>query len=320
MNKYSLRFAIAAGSAIIALTSQLAYAQVAHPDTRPFNPRATSNGYGPTQIEMPAASPLGIVTQRVGLATVTITYSRPGAKGRTVFGGASTLVRTGERWRTGANRTTSIKFSDDVVIEGQHVPAGEYGMYSIPNSKTWTVVLNKSLTQDADVEGFKDDQDVARFTLTPYKLATKVETFAIGFTDLSPSMVNVTMEWEQTGVKFTVTTDTDRKIMAQIEQSVLKNKAPAASDLAVAAAYYYNNKKDLNLALRWIQKANALNPGYVALNTEALILLKLKKYPEAIAVAEHSKKLALANVPPSDFADKADKLISSAQINIHLSK
>src|SRR4028119_1620160 len=105
------------------------------------------------QISTPAASPKSTVTQRVGLTDVTITYSRPSAKGRAVFG---TLVPFGKRWRTGANATTTIKFSDEVTVEGKKVPAGEYGIYTIPNKTEWLVVLNKSTKQGADVDGFKD--------------------------------------------------------------------------------------------------------------------------------------------------------------------
>ena len=117
------------------------------------------------QIATPQASPKSTVTQRVGLTDITIVYYRPGVKARTIFG---TVVPFGKRWRTGANATTSIKFSDDVLIEGKKVAAGEYGIYTIPNKTEWLVVLNKSLKQGADVDGFKDDQDVARFTIKPY--------------------------------------------------------------------------------------------------------------------------------------------------------
>jgi hypothetical protein len=95
------------------------------------------------QIRTPAASPLSTVTQRVGLTDVTITYSRPSLKGRAAFGEKSPLAPLGQRWRTGANATTSIKFSDEVTVEGKKVPAGEYGIYTIPGKAEWTVVLSK---------------------------------------------------------------------------------------------------------------------------------------------------------------------------------
>jgi hypothetical protein len=263
------------------------------------------------QIVTPQPSPKSTVTQRVGLTDVTITYSRPGVKGRSIFG---TVVPYGKRWRTGANATTSIKFSDDVTIEGKKVPAGEYGLYTIPTAAEWTVVLNKSLKQGADVDGFKDDQDVARFTIKPYKLATKVETFTISFADLTPATASVDMLWDQTGAKFKITSDVDSKVMAQIDEKVVKNASPAAGDLAAAAVYYYDNNKDMKQALAWIQKANATDPKFWNVNTEAKIRLKMKDYKGAITAAEQSKKLALASTPPNgDYARMGDELIAEAK-------
>jgi hypothetical protein len=263
------------------------------------------------QIVTPQPSPKSTVTQRVGLTDVTITYSRPGVKGRSIFG---TVVPYGKRWRTGANATTSIKFSDDVTIEGKKVPAGEYGLYTIPTAAEWTVVLNKSLKQGADVDGFKDDQDVARFTIKPYKLATKVETFTISFADLTPATASVDMLWDQTGAKFKITSDVDSKVMAQIDEKVVKNASPAAGDLAAAAVYYYDNNKDMKQALAWIQKANATDPKFWNVNTEAKIRLKMKDYKGAITAAEQSKKLALASTPPNgDYARMGDELVAEAK-------
>ena len=252
------------------------------------------------QITTPQASPKSTVTQRVGLTDITIVYSRPSMKGRAIFGSANSLVPTGKRWRTGANATTTIKFSDDVIIEGKKIPAGEYGIYTVPRPTEWTVVLNKSLKQGADVDGYKDDQDVARFTIKPYKLPAKVETFTINFTDLTPATANVAMEWEVTGAKFKVTTDVDSKVMAQIDEKVIKNANPASGDLAAAAVYYYDNNKDLKQALAWMEKANAAEPTkFWNLNTEAKIRLKMKDYAGATKAAEASKKAALAATPPN---------------------
>ncbi len=266
------------------------------------------------QIVTPQPSPKSTVMQRVGLTDVTITYSRPSVKGRTIFGGDKAVLPTGKRWRTGANATTSIKFSDDVTIEGKKVPAGEYGLYTIPTATEWTVVLNKSLKQGADVDGFKDDQDVARFTIKPYKLATKVETFTITFADLTPATANVAFDWDMTGAKFKITSDVDGKVMAQIDEKVIKSAAPNANDLAAAAVYYYDNGKDMKQALAWIQKVNATDPKFWNVNTEAKIRLKMKDYKGAVAAAEHSKKLAMAATPPNeDYAKMNDELVMEAK-------
>ena len=264
------------------------------------------------QIATPQASPKSTVSQRVGLTDITIAYSRPGVKARTVFG---TVVPFGKRWRTGANATTSIKFSDDVLIEGKKVAAGEYGLYTIPNKTEWLVVLNKSLKQGADVDGFKDDQDVARFTIKPYKVASKVETFTINFTDITPATANVAMEWEMTGAKFKVTADVDTKVIAQIDEKITKAATPAPADLAAAAVYYLDNNKDLKQALTWMEKANAAEPTkFWNLNTEAKIRLKMKDYAGATKAAEASKKAALAATPPNgEYVKMNEELMAEAK-------
>ncbi|GAA4373861.1 DUF2911 domain-containing protein [Hymenobacter koreensis] len=261
------------------------------------------------QISTPAASPKSTVTQRVGLTDVTVTYSRPSLKGRTAMG---TLMPIGKRWRTGANQTTTIKFSDDVTVEGKKIPAGEYGIYTIPNKAEWLVVFNKSTKQGADVDGFKDDQDVARVNVKTYKLGNKVETFTIGFSDLTPATANLDMMWEFTGVKLKVATDVDPKVMAQIDEKVVKNASPSANDLAAAAVYYYDNNKDLKQAAEWISKANANEPKFWNVHTEAKIKMKLKDYKGATAAAEQSRKLAL-DAKNADYVKMNEDLIAEAK-------
>ena len=266
------------------------------------------------QIKTPAASPTSTVTQRVGLTDITIVYSRPGVKGRTIFGGDKTVVPNGKRWRTGANATTSIKFSDDVTIEGKRVPAGEYGIYTVPRPNEWTVVLNKSLKQGADVDGFKDDQDVARFTVKPYKLGSKVETFTISFADLTPATANVALEWENTGARFNIKADVDSKVMAQIDEKITKNATPSAADLAAAAVYYADNNKDMKQAVAWMEKANATDAKFWNLHSEAKMRLKMKDYPGAMKAAEASKKGALAATPPNgEYVKMNEDLLAEAK-------
>lgn len=264
------------------------------------------------QLNTPAPSPKSTVMQRVGLTDVTITYSRPSARGRAVFG---TLVPMGMRWRTGANATTTIKFSDDVTVEGKKVPAGEYGLYTVPNNNEWVVILNKSTKQGANVDGFKDVDDVARFSVKPYKLGSSVETFTIDFTDLTPATANVALEWATTGIKFKVMADVDTKVMAQIDEKITKNANPSPGDLAAAAVYYNDNDRDLKQALAWMEKANAAEPTkYWNLHTEAKIRMKMKDYKGAIKAAEASKKAALAGSSPNgEYVKMNEELIAQAK-------
>ena len=266
------------------------------------------------QISTPQPSPKSTVTQRVGLTDITITYSRPGIKGRPIFGDSTSkaLVPYGKRWRTGANATTTIKFSDDVVLEGKKIPAGEYGLYTIPGKTVWTVVLSKDTKEGANVAGYKAADDVARISAKSYKLPNKVETFTINFADLTPSTGNVDMQWELTGAKFKVTTEVDAKVMAQIDEKVVKNATPAVNDYAAAAVYYLDNDKDAKQALAWMQKANEKDPKFWNVLTEAKIRLKMKDYKGAVAAAEQSKKLAL-EAKNDDYVKMNDALIAEAK-------
>lgn len=267
-------------------------------------------GSAEAQISTPQPSPLSTVTQRVGLTDITITYSRPSAKGRTVFG---TLVPYGKRWCTGANATTKITFSDEVIMEGKKIPAGEYGLYSVPSQDSWAMVLSKNTKQGASVDGFKDEDNVATFTAKTYKLANKVETFTMNFSDLTPATANVDMQWENTGAKFRITTEVDSKVMAQINEKVINGAATATpGDYAAAAVYYLDNDKDMKQALAWMQKANAKDPKFWNMHTEAKIRLKMKDYKGATAAAEQSKKLA-TEAKNDDYVKMNDELIASAK-------
>ena len=283
-------------------------------------------GAAQAQINTPAPSPTSTITQRVGLTDVTITYSRPSLRGRKAFGKNEdkVIVAYGQRWRTGANSTTSIKFSDDVTVEGQKVSAGEYGLYTIPDKNEWTVVLNKSTKMGANVAGFKDDENVASFKVKPYLLPGyvaaniaaselgRVETFTMNFADLTPATANVEMEWENTGVKFKVMTDVDTQVMAQINEKVLKNATPAPGDLAAAAVYYIDNNRDDKQALTWLKKANSTDPKFWNLLTQAKLEMKMKDKKAAIATAEQSKKLAMA-AKNDDYVKMNDELIAEAK-------
>ena len=266
------------------------------------------------QIATPQASPKSTIMQRVGLTDITVVYSRPGQKGRAAFGDKSPRAPVGKRWRTGANATTSIKFSDDVTIEGKKVPAGEYGIYTIPNKTEWLVVLNKSTKMGANVDGFKDDEDVARFSVKSYKLGSKVETYTMSFADLTPATANLAMEWEMTGAKFKITADVESKVMAQIDEKITKNATPTPGDLAAAAVYYADNNKDMKQAVAWMEKANATDAKFWNLHSEAKMRLKMKDYAGAMKAAEASKKGALAATPPNgDYVKMNEDLMADAK-------
>lgn len=142
-------------------------------------------------------SPPAKVTANVGGTTVTIDYSRPSMKGRKIFG---TLEPYGKVWRTGANEATTFEVSKAVKIEGQTLPAGKYGLFSIPGENEWTIIFNKTPDQWGAYK-YDASQDALRVKVKPKKLAQPTETFTINL-DKSGK---VAMLWENTEVDFTVT-------------------------------------------------------------------------------------------------------------------
>jgi hypothetical protein len=266
-----------------------------------------ASGQANAQISTPQPSPLGTVTQRIGLTDFTIKYSRPSAKNRKVFG---EVVGYGKAWRTGANQATVISFKDDVTIEGTKVPAGEYALYTIPAENEWTVVLNKNTKLGGATGDYKTEEDVARFKVKATKTNDKTETFTINFADLTPATANVEMLWENTSVKFKVMADVEAKVMAQIEEKVIKGGATATqNDYSAAAVYYFDNNKDNKLALDWIKKANEKDPKFWNLHTQAKIEAKNKDYKNAIKTAEKSKELAKA-AKNDDYVKMNDEKIA----------
>lgn len=231
------------------------------------------------QIKTPRPSPGVILTQYIGVMEVTVKYSRPGIKEREIFGG---LVPFGELWRTGANATTSLTFSDDVTIEGKAVPAGEYGLYTIPNNKEWTIVINKNLGWGTSA--YKKEGDVARFTVKPEKVAHTVETFTIEFDHIKDNWAYVVLSWENTLVKFKIEFDVDSKVMAQIEKE-MNNSTPYYA----AAEYYFNNDKDQKKALVWVNIAiEKSSDAFWIVRLKSRIQAKMGDYRGAIETAKLS--------------------------------
>jgi hypothetical protein len=249
-------------------------------------------GAGATQaqgIKMPAASPSQKIEQTVGLSTVTVDYARPSVKGRTIFGD---LVPYGKVWRTGANNSTVIKFSEDVTVEGTKVPAGEYAILTIPNQNEWTVILSKNTKLGGNVAAYKQEEDQARFTVKPQQNTRKVESFTINFANLKTDAADVEILWDNTIVPFTIKTDVDSKVMAQIQKEAIDNANADPNVYAAAANYYLETNRDLKQALAWMKKANATDPKFWNLHAQAKIEAQMKDYKNAVKTAEKSIELA----------------------------
>src|SRR6478672_1472763 len=115
--------------------------------------------YGYTQnLVTPQPSPTAVIKQNFGLSQIELSYSRPGVKGRKIFGD---LVPYGKVWRAGANAATTITFGDDVMIGNTKIAAGKYGLLTIPGENEWTVIFTKQ-TDVTSPAAYKQDQDAIR--------------------------------------------------------------------------------------------------------------------------------------------------------------
>ncbi|MEO8794692.1 MAG: DUF2911 domain-containing protein [Daejeonella sp.] len=257
-------------------------------------------------LNVPPPSPTQTIKQQFALSDIELTYSRPGVKGRKIMGD---LVPYNEVWRTGANASTKIKFGEDVKVEGNNVPKGEYALYTIPGKDEWTVILSKNTTLWGAM-GYKPEEDQVRFKVKTMSAPMMMETFTMQFMDVKPSSANLHMMWDNTMIKFNITSDIDSKISKQITDAMAPtDKRPYYS----AASYYFETGKDINQAYEWAKKAVELNPSqYWVEYLKAQIELKMGNKKAAIASATSSMEKAKTQNNP-DYVTLNEKLIAEAK-------
>jgi hypothetical protein len=236
-------------------------------------------------LKTPAPSPSQTITQDFALSSIEINYSRPSAKGRTIFGG---LVPFGEKWRTGANGPTTISFGQDVTVGGKAVKAGKYTVITIPGKSSWDVMLCKN---NMSVFDFKEENVIVTFSASSMTLPFDIETFTIMTGDLTANSANISMMWGNQIAMIPVSADIDSDIMGQIENVMNKDNKPYFA----AASYYYDNGKDLNKAIEWANKAAEAQPdAYWVRHLVAKANAKAGNKAAAKAAAQKSLELAKA--------------------------
>jgi hypothetical protein len=254
------------------------------------------------QLTTPQASPTTTIKQNFALSSIELSYSRPGIKNRKIFGD---LVPFGKVWRTGANSATTLTFGEEVMIGGTKIPAGKYGLLTIPEASEWTVIISKQ-TDVTSPDAYKQDQDIVRVKAKPTALPFPIETFTISFDDVKSNSCNLGMLWDKVYVAFPISVDVDSKVMKQIDEAINKDNRPYYA----AAQYYYDNGKDLNQALSWINKATEAvpnaQPWVHTLKTR--ILAKMGKKQEAIAAANNAIRVAKETKFP-DFVKQNEDIL-----------
>jgi hypothetical protein len=240
------------------------------------------------QIQTPQASPSQKMEQTVGLTDVTLEYSRPSMKGRTIFGG---LVPYDAIWRTGANANTKITFSEDVEIGGKTLKAGSYAIYTKPGTSSWEVFFYSDTNNWGNPAKWEEDKVAAQVTTQAYPMPMNIETFTMSLDNLKNNEATLGLLWEKTYVGVPIKFSTDETVTASIEKVL---NGPGVNDYYAAAVYYLEAGKDIKQAKAWMDKSMEMNkdPKFYQFRQKALIYAKAGDKKGAIEAAKKSMELA----------------------------
>jgi len=263
------------------------------------------------KIEFPAASQRAVVKQRVGLTDVEVDYSRPNKNDREIFGG---LVPYGKLWRTGANAPTKIKFSKAVAFGGKEIAAGEYALFTIPTADEWTIIVSKEAKVQSTAD-YKQENDAARLTAKPEPIPVTIETFTIELADVKGASATLNFLWDKTRVPVKLTTDDVEHVNMQLNAVVSAGTPLDPRTAYQAAAFYYDNNKDMKQAAKWIDQALEKNPdAYFMHYKKAQIQAKLGNKKEAVASAQKAIDILKKEKAPDESAIKnAQQIIDSSK-------
>ena len=243
------------------------------------------------QTTLPRSSQRQSISQNVGDTTVSIVYHRPNIKSREVWGG---LVPYGEVWRTGANENTTFEVSNDVMINGQVLPKGKYGLHTLPTKDGWTIIFNK-VNNEWGSFNYDAKQDALRVTAKPTTGDFK-ETMAIDFDNVTDNSADVVIAWEKLRVPFTVDVgDVKKRVLTDFRRQIVGNPIQAAS-------FVLNSKMTANYeeALGWLNNSIKMNENYSNLNVKARLLAEMGRKDEAITTAEKAIQVGKAATPAAN--------------------
>lgn len=258
-------------------------------------------------IMLPRPSQKASVMQRIGVTDITITYSRPGVKGRKIWGDApaevtvkgeatlddqnarlkgAPIVPWGHVWRAGANEATTFVVTDDVMINGQKLPAGSYSLHTVPNKDEWTIVFNSVSTQWGSFN-YDASKDTLRVKAKPQWVSENQEWLEYSFPVVTPNSAQVLIRWEKAAVPFTVEIPNVEAIWrAKIDAAIAANPTDWRIPLSVANAYAGDDRWDD--ALRWTEQSIKVKQTFQNLSAKANFLFNSGKKDEAMVVAEQA--------------------------------
>ena len=278
------------------------------------------------QVDVPRPSQKASVMQRVGVTDITITYSRPGVKGRKIWGdplpeqakvtGEATLddqnqrpagapiVPWGHMWRTGANEATQFVVTDDVLINGQKLAAGSYSLHTIPNKDEWTIVFNGTANQWGSFS-YDPAKDTLRVKAKPQMLNDSQEWLSYSFDPVTEDSAQVNIRWEKISVPFTVkVADVAATTMAKLTKTVGAAKPDDWRTPLQAGNYLINNKDAADDAqgMAWLDQSIKVKETFQNLAAKTNALYKAGKKEEAIALGEQAVQKGKADkIDTSNF-------------------
>jgi Protein of unknown function (DUF2911) len=236
-------------------------------------------------LDIPRQSQHAVVTQRVGITDITINYHRPLVNKREIWG---KLVPYGEVWRAGANENTTIKFTDNVTINGKPLAKGIYGLHMIPTATEWTLIFSNIHTAWGSFT-YKEADDALRVTTKPQPADFR-EALTYDFADVKPDSTVATLTWEKVTVPFTIAVDVHQTVQASLHNQLQGLAQYTWEGWDDAANYLLGEKYDLDEALKYEETSIGTEPRFDNFLTKSQILEAMGRKDDA----EAAKKEALA--------------------------
>ena len=256
------------------------------------------NGSQATELNLPRISQRAQVMQRVGLTDITVVYHAPLAGGRDLFG---KVVPYGKVWRAGANENTTISFTDDVSVEGHPLPAGTYGLHTIPNADEWTIIFSKNSTSWGSFS-YDEKEDALRVNVKP-TTAENRDSLAYTFDDIKPESTAVTLRWGKVAVPFHVSVDVNAITERSIRNQLRNVGGFTWAGFDEAGNWSLDNNYKLDEGLKWEETSIQNEERFDNLETKSRILDAMGKKQEA---PTFSKKPSSKPTPSSCMFTRAD--------------
>lgn len=232
-----------------------------------------------SQLDLPRESQAAIAAQRIGITEISVAYSRPAVKGRTIWG---EVVPFDMVWRMGANENTVLTCTHEVTIEGQALPAGTYGLHAIPSKDKWIIILSK----DHSAWGsffYKKEKDALRVEVTP-RACEMTEQASFSFADVKKDGATLLMRWEKLEVPIRIGVDVNGIILASIDEQ-LRGLGAFAWEVWYEAAHYCHEEKIApERAMKWVDMSIARGANFENQTLKATMLDEQGKTAEAAAL------------------------------------